>query len=84
MIGHDHEWTELVMPKLDAALHGIVGDFILAQKLRPTSSRVQLSGEPHKRLARGGLVWRWVPAAGQTTMQMPGQEEPAVVGIHTR
>ena len=35
MIGHDHEWTESVMAKLDAALHGIadgLGDFILAQK----------------------------------------------------
>src|SRR5262252_5835922 len=54
MIGHDHEWTESVMAKLDAALHGIadgLGDFIRAQKLRPTSSRVQLSVEPHKCLA---------------------------------
>ena len=87
MIGHDHEWTELVMAQLEAALHGIaddLGDFILAQKLRPTSSRVQLSVEPHKRLARGGLVRRWVAAAGQTAMQMPGQEEPSVLGIHMR
>jgi hypothetical protein len=33
MIGHDHEWAESVMAKLDAALHGIadaLGDFILA------------------------------------------------------
>jgi hypothetical protein len=87
MIGHDHEWTESVMAKLDAALYGIadgLGDFILAQKLRPTPSRVQLPVEPHKCLARGGLLRRRVATAGQTTMQMPGQEEPAVIGIHVR
>ena len=87
MIGHDHEWTELVMAKLDTALQGIaddLSDFILPQKLRPTSSAIQLSVEPHKRLARRGLVRRWVAPGGQTTMQMPGQKEPAMVRIHMR
>ena len=87
MIGHDHEWTESVMAKLDAALHGIadgLGDFILAQKTEahiepsPVVGRATQMLGPRRPCAAAGS------GRGSDYHADARSEELAVVGIHLR
>jgi hypothetical protein len=58
-----------------------LGDGLVAEMHRARSSQVEISVKPHERRATVELVRRRIAPVWQASVQMPGQEESAAIGI---
>ena len=87
VISHDRKRTKLVVAEVRAPEQRIdhhLGDFILREEYRTIASFIQVAVHPGERFAWSALAGWSELTAWQAAVEMPGDEEPTVVGIDAR
>jgi uncharacterized protein YwlG (UPF0340 family) len=84
VIRHDRKGTKLVVAEvcaLEQRINHYLGDFILREEYRTVASFIQVPVHPGERFAGSALAWWRELTAWQAAVEMPGDEQPTVVGI---
>ena len=84
VVGHDYEGPKIVMAKFDSAVQRVyneLGDAGLSQELGVGPRVIEMAVNPSERFSRSGLGGWWEPPGGETSVQCPGDEQPAALGI---
>ena len=84
VIRHDHERPEAILPQCFAAKKRIDyenSDCFFPQMDRTRMRTVEVAIHPRESFSIGHLAGRREVGARQAAVQMPGEEEPAIVGI---
>ncbi len=84
MIGHDHERPEMILSQILAAKQRLDyqrGHRFASQTHRTGVRSIQVPIHPHKSFTIRDFAGWWKMRARQASVQIPGQEEPTVVGV---
>jgi hypothetical protein len=84
VVCHDYEGPRLVIAELDSAVQGVYNelrDARLSQELGAGPRVIEIAVNPSERFTRSGLGGWWESAGGKTSVQGPGNEQPAVLRV---
>ena len=84
MVCHDCKRSKPVVTKfraLEKRINNPLRDRVLLEEHRSGASGIQVPVHPNKRFAGGDLAGRREPRVWKTAMQVPGDEQPATLGI---
>jgi len=87
VVAHHNKCSELVMAEFNAfeqRFDDECGDGVLAEEHRAGNCSIQIAVHPYKSFSCGKLFRRGVLSLGQTSVQVPGYEEPSVIRIDVR
>jgi hypothetical protein len=84
MVRHDRKWSKQVVAEFRAfeeRIDKLLCDCFLLEKHWPGAGFVQIPVHPNEGFAGGTFGGRGEPGARQAAVQVPGDEQPAILGI---
>src|SRR6476469_6011402 len=87
MVGHDNESAQIVESGFPAAFKFVdhrLSHFRKPQEHRPMASGIQIAVHPKEGFSGRSFARRRIQSFWQTPLQVPGDEQPAALGVDMR